>query len=95
MPPASEPDSGSVSDQQPIHSPVASLGMYLRRLLVAAGEINVIGAERIVRGDDQADGRIDARELLDDDGVIDVAEPGAAQFLRENRAQEAELARLS
>src|SRR5271170_3667348 len=30
VPPASDPASGSVSDQQPIHSAVASLGMYLR-----------------------------------------------------------------
>ena len=31
VPAASDPASGSVSDQQPIHSPVASFGIYLRR----------------------------------------------------------------
>jgi len=47
----------------------------------------MIGAERGVGGDDEADGRIDARELFDDDGVIDIAEPGAAEFFRKNGAE--------
>ena len=82
-PPASDPASGSVSDQQPIHSPVASFGIYFCLLLVIASEINVIRAERIVRGDDERNARIDARQFLDDDGVFDVAEAGAAEFFRE------------
>ena len=56
----------------------------LGALFVVAGEINMISAERIVRGHDESDGRIDARELFDDDGVIDVAESGAAELFREN-----------
>ena len=55
-------------------------------LFLVAGEINMIGAERIVRGHYEADGRIDAREFFDDDGVIDVAESGAAEFFRKNGA---------
>ncbi len=52
----------------------------------------MIGAERSVGGDDEADGGIDAREFLDDDGVIDVAEARAAEVFRKKRAHEAQLA---
>ncbi len=34
-------------------------------------------------------------QFLDDDGVLDVAEPGAAQLLREDRAHVAELAEFA
>ncbi len=64
--------------------------MYLARLFFIAGEINVIGAERSVRGHDEADGRIDAREFFDDDGVIDVAESGAAELFGKDGAQKTE-----
>ncbi len=40
-------------------------------LLFGAEFVDVIGAQRIVRGDDDADGTIHARKLLDDDGVFD------------------------
>ena len=53
VPAASDPASGSVNDQQPIHSPVASFGRYLLLLLFVTGDENVIRAERIVRGDNQ------------------------------------------
>src|SRR5204862_5712539 len=41
-------------------------------LLVVAGEISVAGAERVVRGDRQADAAVDDAELLDDVDVVDV-----------------------
>ena len=92
VPAASEP--GFRFGQRPAADPFAGgeLRNVLAPLLVAAGDINVIGAERIVRGDDQADGGIDARQFFDDDGVLDVAEARAAQFLGEDGAQEAQLA---
>ena len=95
VPAASEPASGSVSDQQPIHSPEASLGMYFRFCSSLPGFINVVGAERSVRGDDDADRAIHARKLFDDDGVLDVAEPRAAQFFGKDGAHVAELAELA
>ena len=39
------PASGSVNDQQPIHSPVANLGMIVSLLFVVTGKKNVIGTE--------------------------------------------------
>ena len=63
-------------------------------LLVGAELVDVVGAERIVRGDDEADGAVDARELFDGDDVFDVAEAGAAVFLGEDDAQKPELRQL-
>ena len=45
--------------------------------------------------DDDPHRAIHARQLLDDDGVLDVAEPRAAEFLGEDRAHVAELAELA
>ena len=56
--------------------------------------VDVIGAKRIVRGDDDADGAIDARKLFDGDNVLDVAESRAAVFLRENHAEQAHVGEL-
>ena len=42
----------------------------------------------------QRDGRIHARQFFHHDGIIDVAVAGAAQFLRKDRAQHAQLAQL-
>ena len=84
VPAASDPASGSVSDQHPIHSPVASFGMYLAPLLIVTGCENVIRAERVMSRDDQTYGWIDAREFFNDDGVIDVAEARASEFFRED-----------
>ena len=47
-----------------------------------------------MRRDNEPHRRVDARKLLDNDGVIDVAEPGSAQIFREDHSQEAELAAL-
>ncbi len=54
----------------------------------------MIRAERIVRRDDQSDRRIHARQLFNDDGVIDIAEPRAAQFLGKDNAHQAQFAGL-
>ena len=45
-----------------------------------------------MRRDDQRDGRVDTRELLDDDRVLDVAETCAAEFFGKDRAEIPELA---
>ena len=87
---ASDPASGSVSDQQPIHSP-ARAWECSAPFAPGAGEINMVRAERNVRGDAQRDRRIDARHLLHQDRVIDVAISGASQIFRKNRAQHAQL----
>ena len=63
-------------------------------LLFGAEFVDVIGAERIVRGNEKADGAIDAREFFDDGGVFDVAEAGAAVLLRENNAHQAHFGEL-
>ena len=47
-----------------------------------------------MRGDDQPDRRVDARQFLDDDRVIDVAESRAAQLFRENDSEKAEFTAL-
>ena len=82
--------------QRPAADPFAGrqLGDVAAALLVAAHLVNVIGAERGVRGDDDAHRAIHAREFFDDDGVLDVAQARAAQFFGEDRAQVAELAQL-
>ena len=69
-------------------------GDVLLLLGFVAGEEDVVGAERIVRGDDDADGAIDGGELFDGEHVVDVAEAGAAVFGREDDAEEAHLAEL-
>jgi hypothetical protein len=58
-------------------------------LLRSAKFIDVIGAQRIVRRNDQPDRAVDARELLDDRRVLDVAKAGAAAVLRKNHAHQA------
>ncbi len=83
--------------ERPAADPLArgQLGEVALALLVGAHLVDVVGAERSVRGDDDAHRAIHARELLDDDGVLDVAQAGAAQFLREDGAHVAELAELA
>ena len=94
VPPASEPASGSVSDQQPSFSPRASGTTYFMPLRFGAEFVDVVGAKRIVRGHDQPHRAIDARQLLDGDDVLDVAQAGAAVLLREDDAQQAQLGEL-
>ena len=47
-----------------------------------------------MRGDDQADRGVHAREFFNDDGVLDVAEARAAQLFREDGAHVTKLAQL-
>ena len=88
VPPASEPASGSVSDQAPSFLPWAR-GMRYLRLFFSAELVNVIGAQRIVSCDNEADGTIDPGQFFDDSRVLDVTQPRAAEFLRENHAHQA------
>ena len=63
-------------------------------LLFVAELVDVVGAQRIVRGDDDANGAVHARELFDDDGVLDVAHSRAAIFFREDDAEKTHFAEL-
>ena len=94
VPPASEPASGSVSDQQPSFLPCASGTTILFLLRFVAKFENVIGAQRIMRRNDNAHRTIDARKLLDGDDVFDVAQSRAAIFLGKNHAQQAHFRQL-
>ena len=48
-----------------------------------------------MRGHDDAHRAIHARQFLDDDGVLDVAQPGAAELFGKDGAHVAELAQLA
>ncbi len=63
-------------------------------LLLVAELVDVVGAQRVVGGDRDADRRVDLRQLGDHQHVFDVAHAGAAVLLREDDPQEAELAGL-
>ena len=52
------------------------------------------GAQAVVRGDRQRHGRIDARELLDADAVVDRRHAGAAVLLGKLDAEQAERRQL-
>ena len=56
--------------------------------------VDVIGAKRIVRGDDDADRAVHARQFFDGDGVFDVAKARAAILFRENHAEQAQFGEL-
>ena len=91
---ASEPEPGSVS--RPRGQPLAAgeqrnVFPFLR---FVAGEKDVIGAERIVGGDGEADGAVDGGEFFDGQRVIDVAEACAAVLRREDDAEQAHCAEL-
>ena len=75
--------------------PGSQLRNIAAALLLAAHLVNVVGAQRIVRGHDDAHRAIHAREFLDDDGVLDVAQAGAAQLLGKNRPHVAQPAQLA
>ena len=95
VPAASEPASGSVSDQQPDPFARCQLRNVAAALLVAAHLKYMIAAQRSVRGHDDAHRAIHARQFLDDDAVLDVAQPRAAQILGEDGAHVAQLAQLA
>ena len=83
--------------QRPAAQPLAGgqFGKIAPPLLVGAHLINVVGAERRMGGHDDAHRAIHAREFFNDDGVLDVAQPGAAEFFREDGAHVAELAEFA
>ena len=82
--------------ERPAADPFAGgqLRQVLLLLLLRAGFIDVIGTERSMRGDDDSDRTIDTRKFLDDDGILDVAEPRAPVFFREDGAEIAEFSEL-
>ena len=63
-------------------------------LFLGAKFVDVIAAERIVGGDEEADGAVDAGKFFDDGGVFDVAETGAAVFFGKDDAHEAHFRRV-
>ncbi len=76
------PGADEVAGRQP--------GNVLPLLLLVAGDKDVVGAERGVRGHDDANRAVDARKLLDGHGIFDVAHARAAVFDREDRSHEPE-----
>ena len=90
---ASLPALASVSPHAPSFSPRAS-GEIPLLLLLGAEHGDVRGAQPVVRGDRQRDRRIDARELLDADAVVDGRHAGAAVFLGKLDAHETERGEL-
>ena len=95
MLPGSEPWLGSVRPKQPIHSPVASFGRYLRRCASVPYVKIGIHDERALHAHHRAVARIDALDLARDEAVADVVEAGAAVLGRHRRAEQAELAHLA
>src|SRR5579884_727967 len=59
-----------------------------------AGNINVVGAERIMGCNDDADRSIHTRELFDSDDVIHIAETSAAVFGREDHSHQSHSSKL-
>ena len=57
--------------------------MYFLFCCFVAGEKNVVGAERIVRGHGEADRAVDGGEFFDGKHVVHVAEARAAVLRRE------------
>ena len=94
MPAASLPEVDSVSPHAPIFSPRASGTRNLLLLRLGAEQEDVRRAQAVVRRDRQRDARIDARELLDADAVVDRRHAGAAVGLGKLDAQEPERGEL-
>ena len=94
MPAASLPEVDSVSPQAPIFSPRASGTRNFCFCSSLPNMRDVRRAEAVVRGHRQRDGRIDARELLDADAVVDRRHAGAAVLLRELDAEQPERSQL-
>ena len=65
-----------------------------RLLRVGAEHEDVRGAEAVVRRDRQRDGRVDARELLQAEAVVDGGHPGAAPLLGELNPHQAQVGQL-
>ena len=95
MLPGSEPASGSVRPKQPTHSPVASLGRYFLRCSSDAVGVDRVHHEARLDRHRRAVAAVDALDRAGDQAVADVAEAGAAIFVRDGRAEQAELAHLA
>ena len=93
--PASEPASGSVSPKAASRSPDVRRGHPLLLLLLRAEQVDRLGAERGVGAERDRDGGVDARELLDRDGVGERVGAGTPVLLRERDPHPAELAQLA
>ena len=94
MPPGSEPASGSVRPKQPTHSPRRELRQVLPPLLLGAVSVDRVHHEARLHPHRRAVAAIDPLDRAGDQAVAHVAEPGAAIFVRNGRAEEAELAHL-
>ena len=78
MPPASEPEPGSVSPQQPTFSPLRERRQEALLLLLAAERVDVRRAEPVVRRERQRDAGVDARQLLHHERPVERRQPRAA-----------------
>ena len=63
-------------------------------LRLVSGEKDVVGAQRVVRRNDDADRAVHSREFFNRQNIIDIAETRAAILRREDDAQQAHLAKL-
>jgi hypothetical protein len=63
-------------------------------LRLGAEFVDVIRAERIMRRDDDADRAVHAGQLLDDDGVLEIAHARAAVLLGKNHAEKTHVGEL-
>ena len=88
--PASDPAPGSVSPKAASFRPDARSGSHSLLLLLGAEEEDRHRAERRVRGDGDAHGGVDSRQLLDRDRVGDRVSARAAPLLRNGQAHEPE-----
>ena len=75
--PASLPASGSVSPKAPSRRPAQRSGSQSRLLLLAAEQVDGLGAQRRVRAHRDRHRRVDAGELLDRERVAERVAPGA------------------
>jgi hypothetical protein len=91
IPPGLEPKSGSVRPKQPITSPARHARKVLLLLLLAAEGVDRVHAEGALHGGEGAHAGVAALELLHDEPVGDVVEPGAAVLLGEVGAEHPEL----
>src|SRR5438552_728317 len=69
--------------------------LFRSLLFFVSCKVDVVRAEGVVRGDGEADRCVDPGQLLDDDHVIAVVQPGAAVFRGEEDAEHAHLPQLS
>ena len=83
---------GSVRPQAPSTLPLASRGRYFCFCASLRGQVDVPGAERVVRRHRQPDGGVGARHLLQRDDVVVELHPRAAVRLRDLHPQQAHLA---